>query len=100
MYGPLPDGVACAFGAGVVAMTQLTHLVMHDLSLSFLKVLLERMEPLENLIVWSYPGVNWVSGSVFCQCAHNTVLLVAVCSVGCIWVVSSDYCPIHCPLRI
>ena len=64
---------------------------MCDLPLPVMKTLADRTQPLKDLIVHP-PGVNWVS--VFCQCAHNTVLLVAVCSVG--WLVSSDYCPIHC----
>ena len=89
----LPDDVACAIGTCVAAMTQLSTLVMYDLSLPVMKTLADRTQPLEQLYVW-HPGVNWVSVSVFCQCAHNTVLLVAVCSVG--WLVSSDYCPIHC----
>ena len=90
---PLPDDVACVIGTCVVAMTQLTKLLMYDLSLHVMKTLADRTQPLETLYVYS-PGMNWVSVSVFCQCAHNTVLLVAVCSVG--WLVSSDYCPIHC----
>ena len=91
--GPLPDDVASAFSTCVAAMTQLRRLVIHDLSLHVIKTLVERTQPLEDLTV-GLPGVNWVSVSVFCQCAHNTVLLVAVFSVG--WMVSSDYCPIHC----
>ena len=91
---PLPDDVACAIATCVAAMTQLRRLVMRDLPLHVMKTLADRTQPLEYLIVYSHPGVNWVSVSVFCQCAHNTVLLVAVCSVG--WLVSSDYCPIHC----
>ena len=91
--GPLPDDVACAIGTCVAAMAQLRRLWMSDLPLHVMKTLADRTRPLEHLFVWR-PGVNWVSGSVFCQCAHNTVLLVAVCSVG--WLVSSDYCPIHC----
>ena len=91
---PLPDDIACAIGTCVAAMTQLRSLWMHDLSLPVMKTLADRTQPLEYLTVWSPPGVNWVGVSVFCQCAHNTVLLVAVCSVG--WLVSSDYCPIHC----
>ena len=90
---PLPDDVDGTIGTCVAAMTQLTKLVMGDLSLHVTKTLADRTQPLEQLFVWP-PGVNWVSVSVFCQCAHNTVLLVAVCSVG--WLVSSDYCPIHC----
>ena len=92
-WAPLPDDVACAIGTCVAAMTQLRKLTMCDLSLPVMKTLADRTQPLEELIVVP-PGVNWVSVSVFCQCAHNTVLLVAVCSVG--WLVSSDYCPIHC----
>ena len=92
--GPLPDDVACAIGTCVAAMTQLRELVMWDLSLPVMKTLADRTQPLEDLAVYTPTGVNWVSVSVFCQCAHNTVLLVAVCSVG--WLVSSDYCPIHC----
>ena len=90
---PLPDDVACAIGTCVAAMAQLRRLVMCDLSLNVMKTLADRTQPLEDLIVFSPSGVNWVSVSVFCQCAHNTVLLAAVCSVG--WLVSSDYCPIH-----
>ena len=90
---PLPDDVACAIGTCVAAMTQLRRLWMCHLSLHVMKTLADRKQPLEYLYVY-YPGVNWVSVSVFYQCAHNTVLLVAVCSVG--WLVSSDYCPIHC----
>ena len=89
---PLPDDVACAIGTCVASMSQLTNLEV-DLPLPLLKALAERTEPLEDLTVLSPPGVNWVSVNVFCQRAHNTVLLVAVCSVG--WYVSSDYCPIH-----
>ena len=92
--GPLPDDVACAIGTCVAAMTQLRRLEMWDLPLPVMKTLADRTQPLEHLYVGSPAGVNWVSVSVFCQCAHNTVLLVAVCSVG--WLVSSDYCPIHC----
>ena len=76
--GPLPDDVACAIGTCVAAMTQLRILVMWDLSLPVMKTLADRTQPLEYLCVYP-PGVNWVSVSVFCQCAHNTVLLVAVC---------------------
>ena len=72
---PLPDDVACAIGTCVAAMTQLRHLVMSDLHLPVMKSLADRTQPLECLTVY-YPGVNWVSVSVFCQCAHNTVLLV------------------------
>ena len=86
---PLPDDVACAIGTCVAAMRQLGILVMCDLSLHVMKTLAERTQPLEDLHVLP-PGVNWVSVSVFCQCAHNTVLLVAVCSVG--WLVSSYQC--------
>ena len=91
---PLPDDVACAIATCVAAMTQLSTLVMWDLPLHVMKTLADRTQPLEYLFVHTPLGVNWVSVSVFCQCAHNTVLLVAVCSVG--WLVSSDYCPIHC----
>ena len=90
---PLPDDVACTIGTCVAAMTQLRSLWMWDLPLHVMKTLTDRTQPLEYLTVFP-PGMNWVSVSVFCQCAHNTVLLVAVCSVG--WLVSSDYCPIHC----
>ena len=90
---PLPDDVAAAIATCLATMTQLRELVMRDLPLNVLKTIADRSQPLEQLIV-GLPGVNWVSVSVFCQCAHNTVLLVAVCSVG--WLVSSDYCPIHC----
>ena len=78
---PLPDDVARAIGTCVAAMTQLRLLVMRDLSLHVMKALADRTQPLEDLHVYP-PGVNWVSVSVFCQCVHNTVLLVAVCSVG------------------
>ena len=88
---PLPGDAACAIGTCVAAMTQLRALGMLELSLHVFKTLAERTVPLDNLIVYP-PGVNWVSVSVFCQCAHNTVLLVAVCPVD--WLVSSDYCPI------
>ena len=91
---PLPGDVACAIGTCVAAMAQLRALLMCDLSLHVMKTLADRTQTLENLTVRPFPGVNWVSVSVLCQCAHNTVLLVAVCSVG--WLVSSDYCPIHC----
>ena len=93
-WEPLPDDVACAVGTCVASMPKLTQLLVHDLPLPLLKSLAERTGPLQNLTVFSPPGVNWVSVDVFYQCAHNTVLLVAVCSVG--WWVSSDYCPIHC----
>ena len=91
---PLPDDVACAIATCVAAMAQLSTLVMCDLPLPVMKTLADRTQPLEQLYVYSPPSVNWVSVSVCCQCAHHTVLLVAVCSVG--WLVSSDYCPIHC----
>ena len=90
---PLPDDVACAIGTCVAAMTQLRILMMWDLPLHVMKTMADRTQALEQLYV-GLPGVNWVSVSVFCQCAYNTVLLEAVCSVG--WLVSSDYCPIHC----
>ena len=77
---PLSDDVACAISACVAAMPKLTYLWVRDLPLPLLKALTERSEPLEDLYVLS-PGVNWVSVNVFCQCAHKTVLLVAVCSV-------------------
>ena len=89
---PLPDDVVGALGTCVAAMAQLYKLQIYHLPLPVLKALAERKESLEHLTVF-YPCVNWVSSNVFCQCAHNTVLLVAVCSVG--WLVSSDYCPIH-----
>ena len=92
--GPLPDDVAAAISNCLAAMTQLRELEMRDLPLNVIKTIADRSQPLEELHVYSPRGVNWVSVSVFCQCAHNTVLLVAVCSVG--WLVSSDYCPIHC----
>ena len=72
---PLPNDVACAIGTCVAAMTHLRTLGMHDLSLPVMKTLADRTQPLEYLSVHP-PGVNWVSVSVFCQCAHNTVLLV------------------------
>ena len=90
---PLPDDVVGALVTCVAAMSQLCRLEIRHLPLPVLKALAERKELLETLAVWS-PGVNWVNSNVFCQCAHNTVLLEAVCSVGCL--VSSDYCPIHC----
>ena len=93
-WEPLPDDGVGALGTCVAAMAQLCTLVIRHLPLPVLKALTERKEPLEGLTVRTPPGVNWVSSNVFCQCAHNTVLLVAVCSVG--WLVSSDYCPIHC----
>ena len=91
---PLPDDVEGSLGTCVAAMAQLCQLVIRHLPMPVLKALAEREEPLEDLTVLSNPGVNWVSSNVFCQCAHYTVLLVAVCSVG--WLVSSDYYPIHC----
>ena len=92
---PLPDDVGRTINTCVAAMTQLRRLSMCHLLLPVMKTLADRTQPLEHLIAFSPSGgVNWVSVSVFCQCAHNTVLLVAVCSVG--WLVSSDYCPIHC----
>ena len=60
---PLPDDVACAIATCVATMTQLRCLTMHELSLPVLKVLSERMEPLEYLGVF-FPGVNWVSSNV------------------------------------
>ena len=92
--GPLLYDVACAIATCVAAMTQLRILEMWDLPLHVMKTLADRTQPLGELSVYSPPGVNWVSVSVFCQCAHNTVLLVAMCSVD--WLVSADYCPIHC----
>ena len=74
-WEPLPDDVACAIGTCVAAMTQLRTLSIHDFSLPVMKTLADRTQPLEQLLVFS-PGVNCVSVSVFCQCAHNTVLLV------------------------
>ena len=70
---PLPYDVACAIGTCVTAITQLRSLWMCDLSLPVMKALADRTQPL-NLTVWP-PGMNWVSVSVFCQCARNTVLL-------------------------
>ena len=67
--GPLPDNVGHAIGTCVAVMTQLRRLVMHDLSLHVMKALANRTQPLEDLTV-GLPGVNWVSVSVFCQCAH------------------------------
>ena len=75
---PLPDDVGHEIGTCVAAMTQLSTLEMCDLHLPVMKTLANRTQPLEHLTVCP-PGVNWVSFSVFCQCAHNTVLLVAVC---------------------
>ena len=92
---PLPDDGVGALGTCVAAMPQLCSLEICHLPLPVLNALAERKEPLATLYIPTFsPGVNWVSSNVFCQCAHNTVLLVAVCSVG--WLVSSDYCPIHC----
>ena len=91
---PLPGDAACAIGTCVAAMTQLKVLGMLELSLHVFKALAERTVPLDNLIVYP-PGVNWVSVSVFCQCAHNTVLLVAVCSVQCMCNVYSMYNVLH-----
>ena len=71
---PLPDDVACALETSVVAMTKLIRLVMHDLPLPVVKSLPKRTEPLDDLYVFTPPGVNWVSGNVFCQCAHNTTI--------------------------
>ena len=71
---PLPDDVACAIGTCVTSMAELTNLAVYDLPLPLLKALAERTKPLEDLTI-SYPGVNWVCVNVFCQCAHNTVLL-------------------------
>ena len=70
---PLPDDVACTIGTCVAAMAQLRLLEMCDLSLNVMKTLADRTQPLGLLYVYS-PGVNWVSVSVFSQCAHNTVL--------------------------
>ena len=78
---PLPDDVGCAIGTCVAAMKHLRRLRILDLSLPIMKALADRTQPLEHLFV-RLPGVNWVSVSVFYQCAHNAVLLVAVCSVG------------------
>ena len=63
---PLPDDVGRAIGTCVAAMTQLRILWMFDLPLSVIKTLADRTQPLERFIV-DYPGVNWVSVSVFCQ---------------------------------
>ena len=82
---PLPDDVASAISTCVDAMSQLRTLGMCDLPLNVMKTIANRSQSLEQLVV-GQPGVNWVSVSVFCQCAHNTVLLVAVCSVY--WLVS------------
>ena len=74
---PLPDDVACAIGTCVTAMTQLRSLYMRDLSLPVLKALPERMETLEDLVVYAHPGVNWVSGNVcVCVCVY---VCVCVC---------------------
>ena len=62
---PLPDDVACAIATCVAAMAQLRRLVMWDLPLHVMKTLADRTQPLEQLYVY-YPGVNWVSVSVFC----------------------------------
>ena len=74
----LPDDVGCAIGTCVAAMTQLRQVCTYNHSLPILKALAERTEVLTNLIVLLF-DVNWVSVSVFCQCAHNTVLLVRSC---------------------
>ena len=74
---PLPDDVACAVGTCVTAMTQLRVLYMHDLSLQVLKTLPERMETLQDLVVFP-PGVNWVSGNV-CVCVYVCVCLSDYC---------------------
>lgn len=63
---PLPDDVASAISTCVAAMAHLNLLKIYDLSLSILKALAERTEPLEDLAVFSPPGVNWVSVNVFC----------------------------------
>ena len=72
---PLPDDGVDALVTCVAAMAQQCKLVIRHLPLPVLKALAERKEPLEDLTV-GHPGVNWVSSNVFCQCAHNTVLLV------------------------
>ena len=92
---PLPDDGVGALGTCVAALAQLCQLVIRHLPMPVLKALAERKEPLEDLTVYS-PGVNWVCSNVFCQRAYNSVLLVAVCFVAIGWLVSSDYCPIHC----
>ena len=91
---PLPDDGVGALGTCVAALAQLCKLGFRHLPLPVLKVLAEKKEPQEDLALFASPGMYWVSSNVFCQCAHNTVLLVAVCSIG--WLVISDYCPIHC----
>lgn len=63
---PLPDDVASAISTCVAAMTRLNQLRINDLSLPILKALAERMEPLDDVAVFSPPGVNWVSVNVFC----------------------------------
>ena len=64
---PLPDDVGGALGTCVAAMAQLCKLWIYHLPLPVLKALAERKEPLEGLIVWTPPGVNWVSSNVFCH---------------------------------
>ena len=80
-WKPVPDDDVGALVTCVAAMAQLCELLICHLPLPVLKALAERKEPLEYLYVW-LPGVNWVSSNVLCQHVHNTVLLVAVCSVG------------------
>ena len=75
---PLPDDVACTIGTSVAAMTQLRTFRMCDLSLHSMKALADGPQPLERLLVRPPDSVNWVSVSMFCQCAHDTILSVAV----------------------
>ena len=78
---PLPDDVARAIGTCVAAMTRLRILEMFDLSLPVMKTLADRTQPLEHLYVYP-PGVNWVSVSVFCQCAHNLLVNAKHCGAS------------------
>ena len=67
---PLCDDVACVIGTCVGAMPQLRTLLTSDYYLHVTKTLAGRTQPLEDLTV-GFPGVNCVSVSVFCQCAHK-----------------------------
>ena len=74
-WEPLPDDGVGALGTCVAAMAQLYKLWICHLPMPVLKALAERKELLNSLCVL-FPGVNWVRRNVFCQYAHNTVLLV------------------------
>lgn len=82
----LPDEVSGALGTCVASMTQLRVLHVYQLQLQVLKTLPERVEPLGDLTV-VFPGVNFVSSNVYCQCVHNTVLIVAVQNLEIGWLV-------------